>query len=568
MLALGLVMGLAGGVVLTFAAGARRTDSAYRRFLVEQHAYDVLMRVDVPGSPLTAARVRQLPGVREVAPAGAFFLIAFGAGVGVLVPPDERIGSEINTFKMLEGRRPDPRDPTEAVVSFTLADQYHLQVGDTIQVLPDDVLGPPPEDADPEEVAALLPARDRVLALLPRNELTIVGIEASPGEFPPQIEGSGRYLVHTSPALHPLQDDLALFSEAGHQLMVRLDRGSNGTREFIEAVHRVAPTTDLGVQSDLSTGVNRSLHTQAVAFALMALLTALAALLIFSQLVARFLASTQSNMDVLAALGMRRTGRSALGVARALVAGLVAAPVALVLATSASGLFPTGLARTAEPDPGLRPDGLVLVVGLVAIPLVVALLAAWPAWRVASTAPDRMLVPGRRSWWERFVSRLQAPAPLDIGIRMAFPTRQGSRGAAGTTSLFAVALGIAALVAALIFGASLSHLLSTPALYGKSWDAALTTYDPLVPRQGVPVLREDPPRDRSRCRSAPRRLLGRRTTRRRDRGRHRQRRARADHARGSPAAEGVRDRAREPDAPITGSRRRRHRRGHTVRVES
>ena len=129
------------------------------------------------------------------------------------------------------------------MVSFTLADQYHLEVGDTIQVLPDDVLGPPPADADPDEVAALLPARDRVLALLPRNELTIVGIEASPGEFPPQIEGSGRYLVHTSPALHPVQDDLALFSEAGHQVMVRLDGGSNGTREFLEAVRRVAPTT-------------------------------------------------------------------------------------------------------------------------------------------------------------------------------------------------------------------------------------------------------------------------------------------------------------------------------------
>ena len=256
----------------------------------------------------------------------------------------------------------------------------------------------------------------------------------------------------------------------------------------------------------------------------MALLTALAALLIFSQLVARFLASTQSNMDVLAALGMRRTGRSALGVAARLVAGLVAAPVALVVAASASGLFPTGLARTAEPDPGLRPDGLVLAVGLVAIPLVVGLLAAWPAWRVASTSPDRLLVPGRRSWWERFVSRLQAPAPLDIGIRMAFPGRQGSRGAAGTTSLFAVALGIAALVGA----ADLRREPQPPALHSRAVRQVVGCrahhVRPADASGGRARAARGSARDRSRCRSAPRCLLGRRTTRRRDRGRHRRRR--------------------------------------------
>ena len=40
---LALIVGLAGGVVLTAAAGARRTDSAYPRFLTAYRASDVLV---------------------------------------------------------------------------------------------------------------------------------------------------------------------------------------------------------------------------------------------------------------------------------------------------------------------------------------------------------------------------------------------------------------------------------------------------------------------------------------------------------------------------------------------
>ena len=40
---LGLLVGVAGGAVLTAAAGARRTDSAYSRFLVASRASDVFV---------------------------------------------------------------------------------------------------------------------------------------------------------------------------------------------------------------------------------------------------------------------------------------------------------------------------------------------------------------------------------------------------------------------------------------------------------------------------------------------------------------------------------------------
>jgi hypothetical protein len=245
-LALALIAGIAGGAVLALAAGGRRTDTAYRRFLHAQDAYDVLVSLSTTpglGQPDTeffdAEEIERLPQVAEAAPTGSFF-VSLGAGVGVLVPPDERIGTEINEFKVLDGRRADPDDPTEAVVSFTLAEQYDLEVGSEIEVVDPSLLGEPSPDATPDQVAAVRRARDRVLATLPDNSLTVVGIEASPGNFPPQIEGTGRYLIHASPALYPLRHDLAQLSEGGDELMVRLHRGAlaRATSRWCSAISR------------------------------------------------------------------------------------------------------------------------------------------------------------------------------------------------------------------------------------------------------------------------------------------------------------------------------------------
>src|SRR4029078_2118373 len=113
---------------------------------------------------------------------GSFFVINFAAGVGVLVPPDQYIGTHLNKDKLLEGRNLDPRDPTEAVVSFTLADQYHLHLGSKIPVLHPDVLAADASELPPEEAAPVLAARRRILERVPDDKLTVVGIEASPNE--------------------------------------------------------------------------------------------------------------------------------------------------------------------------------------------------------------------------------------------------------------------------------------------------------------------------------------------------------------------------------------------------
>jgi hypothetical protein len=498
-LGLAVVVGISGGAVIALTAGARRTESAYQRFLRAQDAYDVLVSLNQSGfgAPTEETFDRQeiegLPQVADVAQTGSFF-VSLGAGVGVLVPPNERIGTEINEFKMLEGRRPDPADPTEVVVGFELAEQNDLEVGSTIRVIDPIFFAPPPPDFPPDEVAQIIEARDRVLAALPDNRLTVVGVEASPGEFPPQIEGTGRYLIHASPALYPLREDLSSFSEGSDLLMVRLDRGERDTDVFLAELERLGAREgiQLTVQRDLAEVVDRSLHTQAVALQLLALLTAVAGVLIVGQLLGRLTFLESADHPTLSALGMSAEPRLVLGLARAATIGGAAALFAVAVAIAISPVFPTGLARTAEPDPGLHVDALVLVVGALAVAAGVVVLAAWPAWRVARSRPRAGTepVPSRPALAGRMVAG-GAPLAVSTGVRMALEPGRGRSAVPVRSGLAGVTLGIVTLVAAITFGASLAHLLATPDLYGQTWDVELTTYDDTFATGGISIIEND-----------------------------------------------------------------------------
>src|SRR6266498_3005671 len=78
-LALALIVGVGWGVVLTAVAGARRTESAYRRFRASTGSHDVLISADGPVSPKLADDIAVLP---EVAAASG----EIGLGVEVVRP--------------------------------------------------------------------------------------------------------------------------------------------------------------------------------------------------------------------------------------------------------------------------------------------------------------------------------------------------------------------------------------------------------------------------------------------------------------------------------------------------
>ena len=458
---LGLLVGLAAGVAIAAAAGARRTESAYPRFLVAYKSEDVVFPDDgeTPPPP-DLAKIERLPQVAEAARGKIFYSLGDFAA---FAPADETVGTRIHRFKVLSGRLTDPSRADEVLVGFAAAERLNLHVGSTFPLI------------EPE-----YEAEARKLGI-ENITLRVVGIEAAPGEFPPQYPGVSP-LIHMTPTFYAKYSANALLPKRD-SLLVRLVRGQNDVPAFIAGVERLArgKLVLFATQRQQTAPIQRSFHLQAIALWILAALVALAAALVFSQTLARqaFLESTEA--PALRALGMTRAQLFGLAMARAAVVALAAGVAGVVIGVALSPLTPIGTARTAEPDPGFAADAAVLAIGGCATVLLVLALATLPAWRTVRLAGSPLGTPestaaARPSAAVALLARLGAPPPAVAGVRLALEQGRGRTAVPVRTTLAGAALAVTALTAALVFGASLNHLLGTPRLYGWNWDLLITNY--------------------------------------------------------------------------------------------
>src|SRR5215217_6359861 len=187
-LGLALLIGLAGGAAVAAGVGARRTETANPRFVQAQKGYDLVTggfpeKLD-PERTLT--RMAAMPEVLEWA---RLDVVAYAAilpsGRRVSIPElaaftdlTGRVGYRLNRFKVVSGRMADLHAPDEAMINFPTADQLNLRVGSTVRF----VLGDP--SAKPQRLATV----------------RIVGIVASPGEFPAVGASSNLGSLYVTPA--------------------------------------------------------------------------------------------------------------------------------------------------------------------------------------------------------------------------------------------------------------------------------------------------------------------------------------------------------------------------------
>ncbi len=228
--------------------------------------------------------------------------------------------------------------------------------------------------------------------------------------------------------------------------------------------------------STQSVNTQRSIRPQAVALWLLAALSGVIGLLIVGQLLTRLSFLEATGYGTLRALGMSRGQLMTAGLVRAAAIGAAGGIIAGVLGVALSPLLPVGLARVAEPHPGIHADVPVLAAGLAAAAVVTAACAAWPGWRAAAERPLARRAEPRQRQRRTIISRLAAagPVPLAMGIRMALHRGAGRTAVPVRSAITSAAVGVAALSAAIVFTGSLGHLLASPALYGVTWDAGVT----------------------------------------------------------------------------------------------
>ncbi len=448
-LVLVVLVGTAAGTVTAALAGARRTASSYTRLLDATTTSDVLVNPDDESFPVEEAR--RLPQVLSSSlvtgtpifptrDGEADFSVPFTSGTS-----DGTFGSETDRPYALEGRM--PTGPDEVFVSRGLARRVGLRVGERApfaHIVSQD------EEGEEPEVETL--------------ELTVTGVGNTVYEtLQPPAQGFDLILV--APAFRSAHPGASTF--AG--LYVRLRHGDGDAAAFGRAIGRLGAghTVFAQFQSSTTAKAQQALRPYVGALAAFAGALALTALLVLGQAILRHLASLAGDDDALAAAGMSRRQLMSLAGLRAGAIGAGGAVVALVVAVAASPLMPLGPAHRFEPSSGFSLDGFVVpaaAIAVVALTLLFGLAVGWRGRRRVSEAPR----PGRAGR----LSALLRPAPA-TGLRMALDPGRGDRSAPSRTTVAGGALGLAAVSASLVFGASLGHFLSTPRLYGWAWDAQI-----------------------------------------------------------------------------------------------
>lgn len=476
--ALTLLIGLVGGVALAAAAGARRTETAYPRFLDSSHAADVLVSGEASGQAGYYDAVAALPEVESLGVVVGLMAVPVTAagqrdlGTAVAAPGDAHYGVDVERPKLVAGRmfRPDRRD--EAVIDQTAVEHLSLRIGSTVTIYLFPNVDPQP-DPSRDEPSIRLSAR-------------VVGIIATRNSVIPPTELDSEPLVLLTPAaVTTIGLKYAAFDGAYVRLRPRTSAAAFKDRVAALAKHfpEVGERQLFVDEAAQVASVRRAILPVVAALALFSLLTAATALFVIGQMVSRQLFYSSNDYSTLRALGMTRVQLFAVGLGKVGLIAACGATLAVVGATAMSPLMPIGAARLAEPHPGISVDIAVCAIGFISIVVLLILTAIWPALRLASSgsAADEAEAYARHVDVTRRPSAianrtrwLTAWPTAAVGLRMAAEPGRGRTAVPVRSTLAGTIIALAAVIAALIFGTNLNRLVTTPHLFGQTWDMALS----------------------------------------------------------------------------------------------
>ena len=509
---LAVIVGVSGGIVLAAASGASRTSSAMTRFVEYSRPRDLVTIVNGaegdPSDPAVVAHgmavrnaVQHLPQVAAVGRSPYLFMSADSAGTDVgginaFATADRTAYRTMDRPRLLDGRLARPSRAREAVVDDVTAAQRHLRVGSTLRMWAFGV----DQSLDPESA---------VLAKYPRPSgpaytFRIVGVVRLPSGVSAPPAGIGDDAVYSSmgtmiltPAfLREYAADQGVSPEALPGMEIFSVRLRHGLADLPAFKRAVAATVDPGDgrtglgsdERDAAARLHGAIHLEAAAFWIFGGLVAAAALVVLGSLLGRQVEADAAEHPTLAALGMSRGDLLVVPMVRAAVIALGGSAVAIVVAVALSPLTPLGLARRAEIHPGVAANASVLVVGGVAVLFFTLGLAFLPAWRAAraATGDDPQASTGR---WSRRLSKAAlglGPAAA-AGVCLSVGRR---RGIAFRTSVVAMLVAVAGIVAALTFTDSLSHVLHTPREQGWTWDVFVGNPNSAEALSGTPEAQQ------------------------------------------------------------------------------
>ena len=460
LIVLALLVAVASGTVLAAVAGARRGDTALPRLLARSTPGTAMVLPNQPGFDWD--EVRALPEVEVV----ATFMLGMEIPVEELPefegfgfpPDDDQLLRTVERPVILDGALPDPNRADVVLATPRFVKVHKLGVGDsiTVHLFSEQQVG---ESTGLDEQAPQPQG--------PRVRLRIAAVGFTPWGAD-QPGGDGGLLVTHGFAVKYRKN---FYNEqySYTNALVRLRGGAAALPAFQADLARVSGRHDIDLwnQTESLARQQRSFAFQARCLLAFGLAALAAAIFLIGQSVARYTASTVTDLQVMRAVGM--TPRQAVRAAAAspFLAALAGVSAGVVMAGVASRWFPIGSASLVEPSPGIALDWTVLGLGWVAIPLVVLGGSAAAAWLAFSA--QRAAAPTRPSAVAAATARAGLPVPVVVGTRFALETGRGRGAVPVRPALLGAIAGVLGVLGAFTFSSGVSDAATNPARFGQTW---------------------------------------------------------------------------------------------------
>src|SRR6266702_914705 len=458
---LALLVALATATVLTAVAGARRGQTAIDRLWARTLPATATVLLNQPG--FDWSKVRALPEVTAM----TLFPLTFGFAVGGypdaagFPPVDDNYTRTIERPGILAGRPYDPRRVDEILVTPSFAASSGRSVGDTltlhlaspqqINVGYDGSTGPP---RGPE-----IRVRIVGVARSPWGSLTVDG-PGSPGGVLPSPALFARYRANV----------MGTSGQAYINALVRLKGGAAAIPAFRADLARLTGRSDIDMWNNavqFGDPIRRVTGYESACLLAFAVAALVAAFFLIGQTLARYTASTATDLQVLQAVGLTRRQAVASASAAPFLAAVAGTTAGVAGAVAASPWMPIGAASIVEPHPGLDVDWLVLGTGWVIVPLLV--LAGSAAATATALAARRRHATARRSAVAATTARAGLPVPVVIGARFALEPGRGRSAVPVRPALLGAVAGVLGVLAAFTFSAGVSDAAANPARFGQTW---------------------------------------------------------------------------------------------------
>jgi hypothetical protein len=505
-LTLAILVGLIGGVAMAAVTAARRTESSYPDYLTSTNPSSLIIQPNTNLGATTTAqaeriyqnllgRLRRLPHVSGLATADAVnaAMLTPRGGYGTvlftqvqLVASSDGMFTRQDRLTVIAGHR--AVRPDQVVATTRAATALHLRVGSRLRL---GVWASSPKPG--------LPPFYRKL------DLTVTGIGVVGTQIVQDDIDTGRtgFLIGT-PALDrefmpcctgTSYIGLRLAGGGRYDAAVDQDYVNLATSIFGTGSSQLLQLLQVYNTAAIEAEAQRAIRPEAIALGVFGLIAGLAALITGAQSVSRQVRAATDDAGILRALGAgpaATTADGTLGVLAAVVAGALLA-TAVAVGLSPFSLF--GPARQAEPGRGIYIDWAVLGFGMLGLVVVLGAITAVSGYRQAPhRAATREQAADRGSALVRAGLGGGLGASGVAGLRFALEPGRGRTAVPVRSVLTGAVLAVIVVAATLTFGASLSYLISRPALYGWNFSYALYSTDgwgPFPAAQTTPLLHRD-----------------------------------------------------------------------------